>query len=494
LWTREFSSDRETGVYGVAADSTGVYVTGEGGALDPADAPLRGAGTFVRKYDHSGQLLWTRQITIGLGSANGIAVDGGRVYVIGASLEGTALRTYSSDGAEGWTTPIGPSSDFDSALAADSSGVYLARNGLLTSYSLDGAKRWQIKYADGGARIVLTSAGLYVTGQSWKPMLGRCVYGGGDAIVRKYDRDGHLLWTRVFGGPTGEGGSGLAVLDGVVYVSGWLQRSSPGPGAFFAKLGENAAPADGSPRILWDCVANAGSYEASAAAPGEIVVIMGTSIGPKEPVQLRIENGRVATSLADTRVMFNGIAAPIIYASEKQTSAIIPAAIASASSVDVQVEYRGVRSNVVTLPVVDVRPGMFTADGSGLGQVAALNEDGSVNSPANPAARGSIISLFLTGAGLTVPQPDDSEITGSIPPTLKAGDVEVLLSLEIPEYGADAVLADLLYAGAAPGSVQGLAQLNARVPQTAAVGGAVPVYVEINRRSVVQSGVTVAVR
>src|SRR5262249_37641040 len=135
-----------------------------------------------------------------------------------------------------------------------------------------------------------------------------------------------------------------------------------------------------------------------------------------------------------------------------------------------------------------------TADGSGLGQVAALNEDGSVNSPANPAARGSIISLFLTGAGLTVPQPSDSEITGSIPPRLKAGDVKVLLSLEIPEYGADAVLADLLYAGAAPGSVQGLVQLNARIPQTAAVGGAVPVYVEIDRRSVVQSGVTVAVR
>jgi uncharacterized protein (TIGR03437 family) len=183
-----------------------------------------------------------------------------------------------------------------------------------------------------------------------------------------------------------------------------------------------------------------------------------------------------------------------VYASEKQTSAIVPAAVASASVVEVQVEYRGASSNVVTLPVVEVRPGMFTADGSGLGQVAALNEDGSVNSPANPAARGSIISLFLTGAGLTVPQPDDSEIIGSIPPRLKAGDVEVLASLETPYDGADAVLADLLYAGAAPGSVQGVVQLNARIPQSAAVGGAVPVYVVIDRRNAVQSGVTMAVR
>jgi uncharacterized protein (TIGR03437 family) len=297
----------------------------------------------------------------------------------------------------------------------------------------------------------------------------------------------------VFGGVSCEAGSGLAVSDGVVYVSGWLQRLSPGPVAFFAKLHENAPPAYGSPRILWDCIANAGSYQASAIAPGEIVVIMGSSIGPPQLVPLHIENGRLATSLDNTRVLFNGIAAPIIYASEKQTSAIVPATVASASAVEVQVEYRGARSNVVTLPVVEVRPGMFTADGSGLGQVAALNEDGSVNSPANPAARGSVISLFLTGAGLTVPQPGDSEIIGSVPPRLNAAGIDVLLSLETPYDGADAVLADLLYAGAVPGSVQGLVQLNARIPQSAAVGGAVPVYVDIGR-GFIQPGVTVAVR
>jgi len=496
LWTREFGSDRDTAAYGVAADSTGVYVAGEGGALDSADAPVNGAGTFVRKYDHSGQQLWTRQITFGLGFANGIAVDGGRVYVVGASRDGNAIRSYNSDGAEGWTTAIGSGIDFDSALAADSSGVYLACSGILTKYGLDGARIWQAKYADAGGRVVVGPSGVYVTGNSWRPLPGRCVYGRGDAIVRQYDRDGHLIWTRVFGTPGADWGSGLAVSGGAVYISGWVQHadSLPGPSSFFARLDENAVPADGSPRILWDCVANAGSYEASAVSPGEIVVIMGSSIGPQQLVPLRIENRRVAALLAEARVLFNGIAAPILYASEKQISAIVPAAVASASSVDVQVEYRGVRSNVVTLPVVNVRPGIFTADGSGLGQVAALNEDGSVNSPANPAARGSIISLFLTGAGLTVPQLDDSELTGSILPRLQAADVEVLLSLEAPFDDADAVVAGVLYAGAAPGSVQGLVQLNVRIPQSAAVGEAVPVYVDINRRSSVQPGVTVALR
>src|SRR5215471_10461614 len=497
IWVRRFSpSTLVLRRYGVAADSTGVYVAGEGGALDSADAPVNGAGTFVRKYDHSGQQLWTRQITFGLGFANGIAVDGGRVYVVGASRDGNAIRSYNSDGAEGWTTAIGSGIDFDSALAADSSGVYLARSGILTKYGLDGARIWQAKYADAGGRVVVGPSGVYVTGNSWRPLPGRCVYGRGDAIVRQYDRDGHLIWTRVFGTPGADWGSGLAVSGGAVYISGWVQHadSLPGPSSFFARLDENAVPADGSPRILWDCVANAGSYEASAVSPGEIVVIMGSSIGPQQLVPLRIENRRVAALLAEARVLFNGIAAPILYASEKQISAIVPAAVASASSVDVQVEYRGVRSNVVTLPVVNVRPGIFTADGSGLGQVAALNEDGSVNSPANPAARGSIISLFLTGAGLTVPQLDDSELTGSILPRLQAADVEVLLSLEAPFDDADAVVAGVLYAGAAPGSVQGLVQLNVRIPQSAAVGEAVHVYVDINRRSSVQPGVTVALR
>ena len=49
------------------------------------------------------------------------------------------------------------------------------------------------------------------------------------------------------------------------------------------------------------------------------------------------------------------------------------------------------------LPVQDDGPGgIFTMDQSGTGQGAILNQDGTVNGPGNPAAKGSVVSIFAT--------------------------------------------------------------------------------------------------
>jgi uncharacterized protein (TIGR03437 family) len=64
--------------------------------------------------------------------------------------------------------------------------------------------------------------------------------------------------------------------------------------------------------------------------------------------------------------------------------------------------------------VIPASPGIFTLDGSGYGQAAALNQDGTVNSAGNPAAQGSVgsfCSFFLTGGGAMTAVPAD----GSIP-------------------------------------------------------------------------------
>src|SRR4051794_15152677 len=82
--------------------------------------------------------------------------------VTGASREGDALRLYNSDGNENWTVPIERNFDTYIGIAADFSGVYLARGGVLTGYGLDGRQMWQAKYADGRARVVLHSSGIYV--------------------------------------------------------------------------------------------------------------------------------------------------------------------------------------------------------------------------------------------------------------------------------------------------------------------------------------------
>lgn len=63
-------------------------------------------------------------------------------------------------------------------------------------------------------------------------------------------------------------------------------------------------------------------------------------MGPSDPVSLRLtDDRRLATALAGTRILFNDVPAPLVYVSDKQSSAIVPYAVAGRTSVDVQVEY-----------------------------------------------------------------------------------------------------------------------------------------------------------
>jgi uncharacterized protein (TIGR03437 family) len=179
--------------------------------------------------------------------------------------------------------------------------------------------------------------------------------------------------------------------------------------------------------------------------------------------------GRLDTTLAGARILFNGVPAPLLYVSDKQSSAIVPYAVAGRTSVDVQVEYQGVESDVVTVPVLASRLGVFSLDGSGQGPFAILNENGSVNSPSNPADRGSIITIYATGGGERDPAVADGQILS---------DVLTKPSLPISVWfdnGTDDTLAsgEVLYAGGASGSVAGLLQINVRVPTSAVAGKAV---------------------
>ena len=106
-------------------------------------------------------------------------------------------------------------------------------------------------------------------------------------------------------------------------------------------------------------------------------------------------------------------------------------------------------------------PALFTQTGTGQGQVAALNQDNTVNGPSNPAARGSVMQLFGTGQ-------NDSGCPGR----RNSFDRSCGDSREAAVYlgGADFVKdEDVLYSGLAPGLVE-VWQVNAKVPQDAAPG------------------------
>jgi uncharacterized protein (TIGR03437 family) len=223
------------------------------------------------------------------------------------------------------------------------------------------------------------------------------------------------------------------------------------------------------PQVSQAGVVNAASYQGGVVSPGEILTLFGSAIGPRIAYGARVQDGTLVSKLAATRVWFDNISAPLIYAYPDQVAAIVPFEVAGKSSVQVQVENLVARTPPFSLKVQDATPAFFTADASGKGQLAALNQDGSYNAPSSPAAKGSIVVLYATGAGTMKPQPANGEVIATTP--LPAP----LLPVQLTIGGQKA---EILYSGAAPQLVAGVLQINARVP-AAVASGASPVVLTV---------------
>jgi uncharacterized protein (TIGR03437 family) len=138
----------------------------------------------------------------------------------------------------------------------------------------------------------------------------------------------------------------------------------------------------------------------------------------------------------------------------------------------------------MTLAVAPSAPGLFSANASGTGNGSIVNSDGTVNTSANPAARGSFVSLYGTGEGQTNPRGVDGRIALSAYP-------KPVLAVKVTIGGVDAT-AGILYMGAAPTLVAGVFQLVVTVPTTVAAG-AVPVVVTVGSAQS-QTGLTVSLK
>jgi uncharacterized protein (TIGR03437 family) len=231
-------------------------------------------------------------------------------------------------------------------------------------------------------------------------------------------------------------------------------------------------------------VSNAASSVQGGVAPGEIVALFGAGIGPPSLTQFTVANGAIGNQIAGTQVLFNGIPAPLLYVSSSLIAAIVPYGVAQAPSADIVVSYQGANSAGLVAPVVSAAPGIFTASATGSGQAAAVNQDGSINSAANPAKAGSVISLYITGSGLTTPAETDGQLVNASPPPVS------VLTVTAQIGGQQATVT---YAGATPTQVSGLTQVNVQIPAGIQTGTAVPVAVEAGGTAA-QSGVTIAVQ
>ncbi len=209
-------------------------------------------------------------------------------------------------------------------------------------------------------------------------------------------------------------------------------------------------------------VVNAASFSPGAVAPGEIVTIFGTNIGPTTLTTYILNpNNTFATKVADTEVLFDTIPAPIIYVRNDQLSVVVPFDIAGRPTVNITVRRQGQTSAVLAVRVVDQAPGIFTINTQGFGQGAIVNQDGTVNGPTNPAPKGSVVAIFLTGAGLMATNPATGSVLPVNPlPVLSNSSVNVTIA------GQPATVS---YKGGAPLSIAGLYQFNVAVPDVPAV-------------------------
>ncbi|MEZ5400043.1 MAG: hypothetical protein R2729_10285 [Bryobacteraceae bacterium] len=194
----------------------------------------------------------------------------------------------------------------------------------------------------------------------------------------------------------------------------------------------NPAPSTPAPPALTEAVVrNAASLAAGPVAPGMVVTV---------------------DAPASAEIRIDGKAAPRLATRDGQVDVQAPYAAAPGSTVTFEVWRLGVPAAERKVAVAAASPGVYTASG-GAGQAAILHGDGSRNSTDNPAVRGSVVSLFVTGAGMLTPTPADG--TGARDPLPTP-----VLPVAVRVGSSDC---EVIWAGAAPG-LAGVVQVNARMP------------------------------
>jgi len=220
------------------------------------------------------------------------------------------------------------------------------------------------------------------------------------------------------------------------------------------------SPIEQQPLLTRAGIVSAANFTSSDLAPGGLFTLFGeflsviTAEATSSPLPIR---------LGGTEVLFNGVRAPLLHASPQQVNGQVPAGLAPGSAGIVVRTGLG-QTTPITVTLRSAAPEFFSLNGRAL----ALNPDSTLNSPSNPAPRGSFISAFLTGQGpVTPPIP-----SGRAAPLVPLSSVIPVSSAKIGGQPAK-----LLFFGLAPGFV-GLAQANIEIP--AGVTGAVLLEITID--------------
>lgn len=433
------------------------------------------ATAFLAKLTSAGtQLVWATYVNNV--SVSAIALDGSDNVIIG----GQAFTGFTAtSGVVQPAFPGGPQTQ--SGFAYYTAAGFVAKiNPSATQYLFAtylGGNNFQRgigSYEMGAATNGVTGVTLDAIGTIW-------VTGGSLPSELPVASSVPILGTNYVIGLTADGSKVTSAITVPEAGAGLgIANSMLGPVAL-GKSGSTLMPVSTLPSLAG--IANSAGLTASGSvAPNEIVSFYGEGLGPSTAVSGDVISGVLTTSLGGVQVEFDGVAAPLLYAGPNQINAVVPSGVAGQSSTTLTIVTPTGSITGIVLSVASSYPEVFASPGPG-NAAYAINQDGTLNSSTNPAAQGSIVSVWATGGGASGNPEVDGAITGSnvysLPLPLVVGNgfpgaVSIGPALPIPAP-------QVSYSGDAPDLVKGAIQVNFQIPQypPPASPGAAEFYLQI---------------
>ncbi|HTP90086.1 MAG TPA: IPT/TIG domain-containing protein [Bryobacteraceae bacterium] len=456
----------------ITIDSAGrTYVAGYGGR-----------GGYVVRLDASGTVDYTKTLGVD-GGPWGISVDPTGANIAVALGYPSRLVTFSPGHGSQVVTNLPETIDWMSLVTEPNGDTVLYSRGtngkwLLRWFSSSGALKLSksiVSSSSSDAGIGVDASGtVYIAGFNSNLMhpVKDSVAPCGSAWISAYLPDGSLLQTTyvagrnaIYAGPILLAVSPNAVVYFATMTDPDTSPSLTGPfpeGTGINDLLSRFSPT-ANPRVLQlACVGDAASFTIDAVSPGEIVALFGNGLGPEQGVATQASlDTPFPTEAGNVEVTFDGTPAPLLWVQDSQINVSVPWSVSGAKT-KVCVKNNSVQTNCLTWPVAELHPGVFMTDDT---YAAALNEDGTVNSAANPAKPGTLVSIFATGLGpISPPQADGSLVGFPLPvnsiPVAVFQRVCFSIGCEIPP-----TLIEPAYMGPAPYLIAGASQIN--LPATA---------------------------
>jgi uncharacterized protein (TIGR03437 family) len=436
---------------------------------------------FLVRLDPSGNVLTSTYFGgSGSDSPSSIAVDGaGNIDLVGST---SSLDLPTTQGVMQPSTIVPPWNDFAPAgfvaqFAPD--GISLKWASYVMSSDL-GFGRTDVTIDVGVSALTVGPAGdIYIGGLTGPgfpvtpsaPVI--CFQGSinrANGFLAHLSSNGALLDATYLGNSVGnvESVGGLLPLAGGSALIAWIGSGNDVVSKVQFGSGGWTAPACLSTDVL-----NSATLDGSSGiAPRELITLTGFGIGPDIGVVYQPDaQGNVPTQLGGVQVLFDGAPVPVLYAQSRQINAIAAVGLgATGTPHNVTVTYNTQQFGPAFAYAIFGSPGIFRLQFGQSAQAVAINQDGTLNGPTNPAARGSVVAVWGTGYGQTDPPCQSGGLNLPSPYAVPLSPGISALIYYVDPNLSGLQLAPVQYAGSAPTLVCGIVQIKFQVPVNVAPG------------------------